>query len=606
MIRPLLDWLDDRTGYRKLTREALYENIPGGSRWRYVWGSTLTFAIVVQFVTGVALWFGYSASAQTAWESIFYLETQVPGGWLLRGIHHYTAQLMVPLLLLHLMQVVIDGAYRAPRELNFWFGLGLLGLTLGLSLTGYLLPWDQKGFWATKVATNLMASVPFIGGTLQKLVIGGSEYGHHTITRFFALHAGVLPAALVLFIAGHIALFRKHGITARRPLRRPDAKFWPDQVLKDAIACVAVAGTVLALVWWRRGAELGAPANPAEAYSAARPDWYFMALFQLLKFQDWFQQHLPGGGLLWCVILIPGAIAAFLLLMPLLGLRKAGHFCNLAGLWVGLGFYGAFTAMAYWHDLGDPKFAPQYAAAVALEHREAARVKYLATKHGVPPEGALALLRDDAFTQAPKLFAAKCASCHSYDGGDGLGRPLADTQTAAELKGWGTREWLRMFMDPAQIVTDRFWGGTAFVHPPQGKSRSSMVDYVLEEIPKFTPGQQAMLERVILAVSAEAALPAQRAADTRDAALIEQGRKDFGPDGLNCADCHEFRGEGGGKGCDLTGWGSRDWTIGITHNPADKRFYGRRNDRMPAFGEKGELSRPQIEMLADWLRGTVE
>ena len=110
-MKALLDWLDHRTGYRKLTHEALYEHIPGGARWRYVWGSTLTFAIVVQFITGIALWFGYSPSAQTAWEIVFYLETQMPGGWILRGIHHWTAQLMVPLLVLHLMQVVIDGAY---------------------------------------------------------------------------------------------------------------------------------------------------------------------------------------------------------------------------------------------------------------------------------------------------------------------------------------------------------------------------------------------------------------------------------------------------------------------------------------------------------------
>ena len=114
-----------------------------------------------------------------------------------------------------------------------------------------------------------------------------------------------------------------------------------------------------------------------------------------------------------------------------------------------------------------------------------------------------------------------------------------------------------------------------------------------------------MLERVILAVSAEAALPSQREADVKDAAAIEQGRKDFGESGLNCADCHEFRGEGGGKGASLTGWGSREWTIGIIHNPADKKFYGKRNDRMQAFGEKGELNRRQIEMLADWLRGAA-
>ncbi|MEO8353303.1 MAG: cytochrome b N-terminal domain-containing protein [Chthoniobacteraceae bacterium] len=600
-MKALFDWLDHRTGYRKLTQEALYEHIPGGARWRYIWGSTLTFTIVVQFITGIALWFSYSASAQTAWESIFYLETQVPGGWILRGIHHWTAQLMVPLLVLHLMQVVIDSAYRAPREVNFWFGLGLLGLVLAMSLTGYLLPWDQKGYWATKVATNLLASVPWIGPGLQKLVIGGADYGHHTLTRFFALHAGVLPALLVAFIVAHIALFRRHGITAKQPHRKPDAKFWPDQVLMDSVACLAVIGAVLVLVFWRHGAELTGPAYPSEAYSAARPDWYFMALFQLLKFQDWFEQTLPGGGMLWCVIIIPSIVAGFLLLMPLLGRWKVGHFFNLSLLWTGLGIYLAFTVMAYWHDLYDPKHAPQYHAAVEQAHRDAARVKELATRHGVPPEGALALLRQDALTQAPRLFAAKCAACHSYDGHDGLGAPLADKQTAADLKGWGSREWLRMFMDPHLIATARVWGGTEFV-----KKRTDMVEFILDEIPKYTPEQKAMLDRVMMAVSAEAQLDSQREADTKDAGLIEQGRKDFGESGLNCADCHEFRGEGGGKGADLTGWGSREWTNGIIHNPADKKYYGRRNDRMQAFGEKGELSSKEIEMLTEWLRGEAK
>ena len=113
----------------------------------------------------------------------------MPGGWLLRGIHHYMAQLMVPLLVLHFMQVLIDGAYKAPREFNYWFGLGLLGLTLGISLTGYLLPWDQRGYWSTKVVTNLAGNVPVIGDSLQRVVVGDANYGHHTLTRFFAPRA---------------------------------------------------------------------------------------------------------------------------------------------------------------------------------------------------------------------------------------------------------------------------------------------------------------------------------------------------------------------------------------------------------------------------------
>src|SRR5689334_20301470 len=172
-IAAVANWLDHRVGFKKALHSALYENVPGRARWRYVWGSTLTFALAVQFITGVFLWMAYSPSSRTAWESVYYVQDVMAGGWLLRGIHHFIAQAMIILLALHLMQVVIDGAYKAPREVNFWFGVILLQLVLALSLTGYLLPWDQKGFWATKVATNLLVVLPVVGAPLQQLIIGG-------------------------------------------------------------------------------------------------------------------------------------------------------------------------------------------------------------------------------------------------------------------------------------------------------------------------------------------------------------------------------------------------------------------------------------------------
>ncbi len=190
MMKALFEWLDHRTGAKKLVREALYEPVPGGARWRYIWGSTLTFTFSIQVITGLILWMAYAPSSTSAWESVYFIQNEMWGGWILRGIHHFTAQAMNVLLVLHLMQVMIDGAYKAPREINFWFGIVLLQLVLGLSLTGYLLPWDQKGFWATKVATNIAAITPFIGPQLQRLIVGGADYGHHTLTRFFALHAG--------------------------------------------------------------------------------------------------------------------------------------------------------------------------------------------------------------------------------------------------------------------------------------------------------------------------------------------------------------------------------------------------------------------------------
>src|SRR5437762_9365955 len=247
-MNALLHWLDDRTGYKALLHEALYERVPGGARWRYVWGSTLVFTFTVQLVTGLLLWMAYNPSSQTAWESVYYIQHDVLLGWLLRGIHHFTAQAMVVLLVLHLLQVVIDGAYKAPREVNFWLGLILLQIVLGLSLTGYLLPWDQKGYWATKVATNIAGITPVIGAEVQQLAVGGPEYGHHTLTRFFALHAGLLPALLIAFLALHIYVFRRHGITVPNPIHKPDTTFWPDQVLKDSVACLAVLAAVLLFI----------------------------------------------------------------------------------------------------------------------------------------------------------------------------------------------------------------------------------------------------------------------------------------------------------------------------------------------------------------------
>ena len=325
-MNSFLGWLDQRTGYKQILNHALYENVPGGSRWRYVWGSTLTFTFAVQVITGVFLWMAYAPSSQTAWESVFYIQNQMWGGWLLRGIHHFTAQAMTILLVLHLMQVVIDGAYKAPREMNFFLGVILLLLVLGLSLTGYLLPWDQKGFWATKVATNIMAITPFVGPTLQKMVIGGADYGHHTLTRFFALHAGVLPGLVIFFIVGHIFLFRKHGLTAAEPKRKPDCAFWPDQVLKDVIACLAVLAAVLFFILKPRifghgelGADLGAPADPSDKYSAARPEWYFLFLFQFLKYQEHLFAWLPGSAEVWAGIVFPGILIVILFAMPFLG-----------------------------------------------------------------------------------------------------------------------------------------------------------------------------------------------------------------------------------------------------------------------------------------------
>lgn len=592
-MKQIFDWLDQRVGWRKLTREALYENVPGGSRWRYVWGSTLMFCLMVQIITGIFLWLNYAPSSQTAWESVYYIQDQMAGGWLLRGLHHMTAHAMIVLLALHLMQVVIDGAYKAPRELNFWTGLILLQIVMGLSLTGYLLPWDQKGFWATKVATNLLAAVPLVGPELQKLIIGGTDYGHHTLTRFFALHAGILPGAMIALIVGHVMLFRRHGLTANLPKRRPDAAFWPDQVLKDAVACLAVLAVVLFLLVkpslfgsGAPGIELGAPADPSEPYSAARPDWYFLFLFQFLK-------YFPGESEVLGAFVIPGLVFAVIALMPFIGRWKLGHRFNLIFLFTLLAGAGVLTVAAVKEDRANPT----YVQAVRQAQHEAARVRELAgSPAGIPVAGAVTLLRNDPLTQGPKIFSAHCASCHRYDGHDGLGVTPKDAQSASDLKGFASREWLARLLDPAHVATTNYFGATAH-------RTGKMVKFVNDRVSAFTPEKKEQLAKVIVAVSAEAGLPSQREADAGDATLIDEGRTFFS-EGVSCSNCHLFRTKDEeATAPDLTGYGSREWLIKFINDPSHPNLYGERNDRMPAYGRDGMLTEQEIGLVADWLRG---
>jgi len=655
-MNALVDWLDSRTGLRGFVHEALYERVPGGARWRYVWGSTLVFVFVAQVITGFFLWMSYSPSAQTAWESVYYIQYQTTGGWLLRGLHHFFAQTMVVLMALHLMQVVIDGAYRAPREVNFWLGLILMQIVLGLSLTGYLLPWDQKGYWATRVATNLLSVVPLVGPQLQQLVVGGSDYGHHTLTRFFALHAGVLPALLVFFLALHVALFRKHGITWKQPAKGPESMFWPDQVLKDAVACLAVLIVVLLLIVhpinmffsehasWNPahlGAELGAPADPSNQYSAARPEWYFLFLFQFLKL---FEGMGAAGELLGAVV-IPGLAMGALFLMPFIGRWNLGHRFNIGFLLVLLVGVGLLTGAAVnedyranWTDptafdeiqktirevgTDDAKIAAhfgddqakiaayrgklvefeqytkskEYLEAVEHAEVESRRVVTLAeAPAGIPFSGAITLLREDPKTQGPKLFVRYCGSCHTHLP---PGAAVSDQASAPNLYGFADRAWVAGLLDPKKIATHEYFGGTAH-------REGQMVGYVKDTLSEWKPED---VKAVVAALSAQAELKSQVELDEKDAALIDAGRKLIEND-EHCVSCHRFhdKGELGGAP-DLTGYGSREWLIGMISAPTHERFYSDGNDRMPAFAEqpgdspKNTLSQKSLGLIVDWLRG---
>ena len=586
------DWLDQRTGYRKLLEEALREVIPGGSRWRYVWGSALSFAFIFQVITGIFLWMHYSPSAQTAWESVFFIQTQVPFGWLLRGMHHFMADVMMVLLVLHLTQVFIDRAYAAPREVNFIFGVALMGLTLALALTGYLLPWDQKGYWATKVATSIVGLTPVIGPDLQRVVVGGAEYGHHTLTHFFALHAGVLPILFVLLVVGHIALFRRHGIKAKEPYKKPTEFFWPDQVLKDAVAALAVmlavgflsVKTNLLNPEAMLGAELTAPADPSNPYPA-RPEWYFLFLFQFIELPPF-----RGEGAVLGAIIIPTLTMGFLCLMPFWGRWKVGHFFNTVILLFLAGGVVYLTTVAVLHDRHNESYQHEKEWAEKVAHRA---IELASAPGRIPRAGALTLLKDDPYVQGPQIFADKCASCHRYDGHDGMGSTVEDEPSASDLKGFGSRDWVRGILTPDAVGGPKYFGATAH-------AEGEMVKWVQDNIPDMDPED---LELIITSLSAEAQLPYQAELDAADAEAIEEALENEHLYEMGRTDCHEYHyPDDTVDAPQLTGYASREWTIEFIANPGHERFYGEDNDRMPAYRKDGILSDRQIELVVDWLR----
>jgi ubiquinol-cytochrome c reductase cytochrome b subunit len=605
-MNKLLQWIDQRSGLLKAVGGWFLRPVAGGPRWRFVWPSTIAFGFVVEAITGFALWMYYSPGAQSAWESVYYLQYRVPGGWLLRAIHHYTAQVMLVLIGLYLLQIIFRAAYRAPREVLFWTVL-LMGLvTLGLNLTGDLLAWDQNGYWSTHVRTGFLFLLPGVGEGIHKLAVGGPEMGTLTLTRFLALHIGLFTAALLALIILHAWLARRHGLedagerteelgtgSERSDVPVPiSVPYWPRQMLRDMVACAVVMAAILALslqhgvIGLHAGVELGAPADTSEDPGTARPEWSFRGLFQ-------FRELFPSNLEILPIFVVSGLTVLVFFGMPFWGASPAGRIVNSVLAIVVL----AGLAILSWQSYAADARSEKYATAAVAGRQQADRAKELAASEGIPAGGALTLLRHDPQTQGPRLFRQFCACCHDYsDLEAGVCETVAQPPTAPNLYGFAGRRWIAGLLDPKQVGGPKYFGNTKF-------RKGQMVDFVTGTLSESEPKDVAKLA---LAVSAEAALKSQQESDAEAAADIAEGRKRLAED---CTDCHTFHGKGTAKGPELTGYGNRQWLIGIISDPGHKRFYGKRNDPMPAYAPAGIdptshiLTDRQVELLADWLRG---
>ena len=311
MLQAIADWFDSRTGFRAARKHLLDEPLPAGTGWWFVTGSIVLFLISIQFVTGVVLTMYYVPAPDHAYDSVRFIMDRLPFGGVLRGLHVFGASFIVVAALVHMLRVVALGSYRKPREMTWITGVVLLLLILGFALSGYLLPWDQKAYWATTVTINVARSGP-MGEYVAGLLRGGSGLGPLTLLRWYSAHVFLLPACLIAFIVAHVYLMRRHGISGPIvPVAGPAKPFYPYHALKDTIAVALVFAALVALAVTFR-APLDAVADPTDATYVPRPEWYFLSLFQLLKYFPGPLEPVATQG-------VPGLVVAFLFLLPFLG-----------------------------------------------------------------------------------------------------------------------------------------------------------------------------------------------------------------------------------------------------------------------------------------------
>jgi len=574
-------WLNERFPIRAMMRWSLEEEIPGGDSFWYCFGSACLFAFVIQAVTGIWQLFYYVPARDYAYQSVIYLRQEVPFGWLIHGLHYWGSNAFVVLVGLHIARVFIWGAYKKPRQLTWMIGSCLVLTVLALSFVGALLAWDELGYWAAEVGTSIAGTTPLIGSFLKIFLRGGAAMSQMTLSRFFVLHAFVLPGLLGILIILHLVAFKQFGSVGPwdQERRKKMGLFWPNQVLKDLIAVSVIFLILVGLsAFWP--APVTGPADEVDTTYVPKPEWQFLFLYQFIKLfkGPWESVGTVGVPLLLFLILI---------LLPFydrsLERNPLKRPAVMAGGAAFVAWLITYTILGYLSNTTPPVSGAPLLLAAPL------------------PPGA---------QKGADLFQKQgCMVCHTVNGqGGSIGPDLSKEGARGR-----SRQWL------TQQIRDAKSHNASTVMPPFtsliGSEVNNLVEFletlgkggavspVAPAAPVEAPASDAAAPRPspTYAITLSTMSPEKTAGEKGEAipsASVERGKNLFPT--LACIGCHAIGEKGGIMGPDLSGEGSKghplSWITGQirdphAHNP---------NTIMPAFKS---LSEQQVNDLANYLEG---
>lgn len=431
----MLTWLEQRTGAVSATKDFLTEDVPGGASYWYAFGSATLFAMILQIATGIFLCFYYAPSTATAWESTKFLIDKVPAGHFVLSLHYWGASAMIALMAMHLLQVLLWGAYKKPRELQWIVGVLLFVVTLVLGLTGYLLPWDLNALLASTVAIRIAGNAPILGPAVLKFLQDGDGITTLTINRFFGIHVWLMPALLLGLVGMHLAIFRHNGPAGppidEAPKLKP-GRFWPDQMFMDTVLSFAIFVIIVALATFSP-VPLDDKADPNNSTFVPYPAWYFIALYALVDIVGALPEWMVQTASLFATIVGPTLLILLLVALPFIDrnpsrrLSRRPWVLGLTALTmvaaIGLSWFGQSNVVNQQlaHNIIGPGAAT---SSTSTAQSGAGQTGPVGTAAGPGGTGTSGATTGGAAVPAAgggaSVYATNCAGCH---GAQGQGQP---------------------------------------------------------------------------------------------------------------------------------------------------------------------------------------